>query len=93
MHIALLEILHRLREGSFLGVPAVIVGDRQEGREHGSNIVFSDYDKNDIRLKIESQLDSGINQKENLFGDGTAGQLIADKLSVINLDIKKRMTY
>jgi len=82
-----------IREGSFLGVPAVIVGDRQEGREHGSNIVFSDYDKNDIRLKIESQLDSGINQKENLFGDGTAGQLIADKLSVINLDIKKRMTY
>lgn len=82
-----------IREGSFLGVPAVIVGDRQEGREHGNNIVFSDYDKNDIRSKIEGQLDSGINQKENLFGDGTAGRLIADKLSVIDLDIKKRMTY
>jgi UDP-N-acetylglucosamine 2-epimerase len=82
-----------IREGSFLGVPAVIVGDRQEGREHGNNIVFSDYDKNDILSKIEGQLDSGINHKENLFGEGTAGRLIADKLSVIDLDIKKRMTY
>ncbi len=82
-----------IREGSFLGVPAVIVGDRQEGREHGNNIVFSDYDKNDICSKIEGQLNSGINHKENLFGEGTAGGLIADKLSVIDLDIKKRMTY
>ena len=46
-----------IREGSFLGVPAVIVGDRQEGREHGNNIVFSDYDKNDI-IELKSIKDS-----------------------------------
>jgi UDP-hydrolysing UDP-N-acetyl-D-glucosamine 2-epimerase len=82
-----------IREGSFLGVPAVLVGDRQEGREHGSNIVFSDYDKNDIRSKIESQLESNINFQDSLFGQGTAGKLIADKLAVINLNVNKRMTY
>ena len=27
-----------LREGAFLGTPAVMVGDRQEGREHGPNV-------------------------------------------------------
>ena len=82
-----------IREGSFLGVPAVLVGDRQEGREHGSNIVFSDYDKNDIRSKIESQLESTINHEDSLFGQGTAGKLIAAKLAVINLNVNKRMTY
>lgn len=45
-----------LREGSFLGVPAVIVGDRQNGREHGENICFASYDSNQIYNQIIMQL-------------------------------------
>ena len=37
-----------IREGAFLGVPAVIIGDRQEGREHGKNIIFSEYASEEI---------------------------------------------
>ena len=40
-----------IREGAFLGTPAVIIGDRQEGREHARNVVFADYDRRDILEK------------------------------------------
>jgi len=82
-----------IREGSFLGVPVVLVGDRQEDREHGSNLVFSDYDKQDIMKKVSIQLKNGQYESSQLFGSGNAGKLMSDKLSVINLNIKKRMTY
>ena len=82
-----------IREGSFLGVPTIVIGDRQEDREHGENILFSDYDKKDILEKIYFQLNHGRYESSQMFGNGNAGKLMAEKLSVINLDIKKRMTY
>ena len=38
-----------IREASYLGVPAVIVGDRQRGREHGENVVYSNYNRDEIK--------------------------------------------
>lgn len=73
-----------LREGSFLGVPAVIVGDRQQGREHGKNVVHADYDKKQIINRLDAQLSNGNYESDNLFGLGDAGQKIAAKLSDIN---------
>ena len=40
-----------IRECSFLGVPVVLIGDRQSGREHGDNVEFSNYNKNEIYNK------------------------------------------
>ena len=37
-----------IREGAFLGKPAVIVGDRQYDREHGGNITFARYKEDSI---------------------------------------------
>ena len=82
-----------IRECSFLGTPAVIVGDRQQGREHGKNVMFVDYDSNEIRKAIEKQLMHGKYEKEYIFGDGTAGPQIASFLSEVKLDINKRMSY
>jgi UDP-hydrolysing UDP-N-acetyl-D-glucosamine 2-epimerase len=82
-----------IREGSFLGVPAVIVGDRQEGRECGENVVFSDYNKEDIYKKIQYQLSKDGYSENNLFGEGNSGKLIANKLLDIDLNFEKRMTY
>ena len=48
-----------LREGAFLGVPAVVVGDRQEGREHGPNIAFATYERSDIEAKVRRQAGAG----------------------------------
>lgn len=82
-----------IREGSFLGTPAVIVGDRQEGREHGSNVIYVGNDEEKIRESVKSQIAHGKYPSEKIFGNGTAGVQIADYLAKVKLDINKRMTY
>ena len=73
-----------IREGAFLGVSAVIIGDRQQGREHGNNVVFCDYNKVEIRAKIKKQLNKKITS-DKIFGKGDAGVRIADELSKLKL--------
>lgn len=82
-----------IREASFMGTPTVIVGDRQEGREHGSNVVFAQYDTEDIAKCLEAQISHGRYESETIFGRGNAGEIIADYLAKVNLSIHKRMTY
>ena len=76
-----------IREGSFLGVPAIVVGDRQSGREHGNNVLFSDYDRNEIAEKITYQISRGKYESDRRFGNGNAGQLIAEYLAKADLAI------
>lgn len=73
-----------LREGAFLGVPAVLVGDRQKGREHGNNIVLSDYDREEIASKLKQQIDHGRYPSDRRFGVGDAGVKIANELASIS---------
>jgi UDP-hydrolysing UDP-N-acetyl-D-glucosamine 2-epimerase len=82
-----------IREGAFLGLPTVLIGDRQEGREHGQNIVFADYDRDEIYGKVNERLNCKKFDGEDIFGKGNAGKLMAEKLSEINLGANKRMTY
>lgn len=82
-----------IREASFMGTPSVIVGDRQEGREHGKNVVFAQYDTEDIARCLETQIMHGRYEPETIFGKGNAGELIADYLAKTKLSIHKRMTY
>ncbi len=82
-----------IREASFLGTPAVIVGDRQEGREHGVNVIQVDNTGEEIRKAVEKQIAHGRYPSETIFGNGTAGKQIADYLAKVKLDINKRMTY
>jgi len=70
-----------LREGSFLGTPAVNVGTRQSGREHGNNVLFVENSKTSIENAINIQLSHGKYPKNELYGDGTAGSKIAEILS------------
>jgi len=73
-----------IREGAFLGVPAVIVGDRQHGREHGYNVVFSGYDREQIFSSLQAQLARGRCEPDHRFGDGCASQRIAEELVALN---------
>lgn len=82
-----------IREGCFLGTPAVIVGDRQENREHGENIIFSDYDRKNISQAIKKHISNGTYNSNMMFGEGNAGVKIADKLATIRLLKKKKITY
>ncbi len=82
-----------IREGSFKGVPTVLVGDRQKGREHGINVIHADYDANDIRDKVLGQLEHGCYEHDALFGNGDTGIKIANELARVDLQRIKRLTY
>ena len=81
-----------IREGAFLGTPAVIVGDRQEGREHGPNVVHAKYERLDIADKISRQIRNGLYPSVPIFGRGDAGIRIAEKLARVELSsiVKKK---
>lgn len=82
-----------LREGEFLGVPSVALGDRQNQREHGENIVFSGYDCDEINIKISSQIKHGKYLQGTMFGGGDAGYKIANEIPKLTPLSLKPMTY
>jgi UDP-hydrolysing UDP-N-acetyl-D-glucosamine 2-epimerase len=82
-----------IREGSFIGTPAVNVGSRQEGRQRGSNVVDVDYDGAQIADAVQAQIANGRYENEPIYGDGHAGERIADVLSRVTFRIDKRITY
>lgn len=82
-----------IREGSFLGVPAVNVGTRQGGRQSAGNVIHADYNETDIRAAIERQLQHGRYDRTPLYGDGNAGHRIADILASCPLIVQKRIAY
>lgn len=78
-----------IREGAYLGTPAVIVGSRQRNREMASNVKEVDAEKDEIKKAVLFQLNHGRYPSEKLFGDGTAGEKIADILYKTNPKIQK----
>lgn len=82
-----------LREGSFLGVPAVNIGSRQSGREHAANVIHASYDADEIETAARKQIAVGKHPRSHLFGDGTAGRQIAEILGQAPLSIRKRLSY
>jgi UDP-hydrolysing UDP-N-acetyl-D-glucosamine 2-epimerase len=82
-----------IREGSFIGTPAVNIGPRQEGRQRGSNVVDVGYDRGAIADAVRTQVEHGPFHHEPIYGDGRAGERIADILADNEFSIVKRMTY
>jgi UDP-hydrolysing UDP-N-acetyl-D-glucosamine 2-epimerase len=82
-----------LREGAYLGTPAVTVGSRQQGREGGRNVVTTAHDPQEIADAIADQMRHGRYESNPLFGDGTSGLKIADVLASMPLSVQKRLTY
>lgn len=80
-----------LREGAYLGTPAVTVGSRQQGRERAENVVEVPHDAALIADAIRDQTLHGRYERSMLFGDGTAGKRIADVLAVAEPTIQKRL--
>jgi UDP-hydrolysing UDP-N-acetyl-D-glucosamine 2-epimerase len=82
-----------LREGAYLGTPAVTIGSRQQNRETGANVVRADYDTASIADAIRHQLDHGRYEPDPIFGDGRAGEKIADILATVDPPIQKQLHY
>ena len=82
-----------IRECSFLGVPAVNVGDRQAGRERGKNVIDVPCDAQKIREAIRTHLSNGRYGSDKIYGDGKAGERIADLLATSELRVAKQIQY
>lgn len=82
-----------IRECSYLGVPAVNIGSRQQGRERGANVLDVDHDRKAIADAICEHLRRGRPASDPLYGDGRAGERIAGCLATADLRIEKRLTY
>jgi len=82
-----------LREGTFIGVPAVNIGTRQANREHGKNVIHVDYNSTKIQAAIRKQIENGRYQPSYLYGRGNAGEQIAEILCKTKINIQKHLHY
>jgi UDP-hydrolysing UDP-N-acetyl-D-glucosamine 2-epimerase len=82
-----------IREGAFLGVPAVNIGTRQSGRDRGPNVIDVGYSRPEIVDAVRRQVAHGRYTCDALYGDGKAGGRIADLLARVPLSVQKRLVF
>jgi UDP-hydrolysing UDP-N-acetyl-D-glucosamine 2-epimerase len=82
-----------IRESSYLGVPVINIGDRQRGRERGPNVLDVGYDRDEILAAIQEQVEHGHYPRSQIYGDGNAGERIAELLASVPLSVEKRLAY
>ena len=82
-----------IREGAYIGTPAVNIGTRQTGRQRGANVIDVPHERSEITAALQRQIERGRYDAEPIYGDGRAGTRIADILATIEPSIQKRITY
>lgn len=82
-----------IREGAFIGTPCVNIGTRQTMREKGENVIDVNFNEEEIYNAINLQLNHGPYKKNPIYGNGNAGELIAEILSTKKVTIQKLITY
>lgn len=82
-----------IRECSFLGVPVVNIGSRQTKRERGKNVIDVDYNIEEIKSAVNSQLNSDKRPIDYVYGKGNSGEIISDIISTIKLRFHKTLNY
>lgn len=80
-----------IRECSYLGQPALNIGERQTYRERADNVIDVPCQEKEIRQGIERHLSAGTYQQSTLYGDGTAGKKISEIISDIEIERKGPM--
>jgi len=82
-----------IRECAYLGVPAINIGSRQNRRDRGENVVDVTYNENEIIDAITDVLAKNNRTRSNVYGDGGAGNKIAQLLQDLPLLFHKTITY
>jgi UDP-hydrolysing UDP-N-acetyl-D-glucosamine 2-epimerase len=82
-----------LRESAYLGVPAINIGNRQRFRERGRNVIDVPYDCEAIIDAVRASIANGRYERDEIYGDGTAGAKIAELLSSVPTSIDKHLSY
>ncbi|MCP4264246.1 MAG: UDP-N-acetylglucosamine 2-epimerase (hydrolyzing) [Maribacter sp.] len=79
-----------IREGAYIGVPAVNVGIRQQGRERGKNVTDVEFSKEEIHCAIEKSIRHGKHERDTLYGDGYAAEKIINILRHKKVNVQKQ---
>lgn len=82
-----------IRECAYLGVPVVNIGSRQYGRERGNNVLDVGYNERQIKEAIIKQSNLKNIKRDLRFGNGNAGNNIANVLATVKLRSHKTITY
>ena len=82
-----------IRECSFLGVPVVNIGSRQNRRLKGANVVDVGSSKEQIVNAIDKSMKKGRYKSNNLYGNGNSGETIANILSDVEIKFHKTIVY
>ena len=76
-------------EAASFKLPVINIGTRQQGRERGNNVIDVNYDHQKIMDGIAQVLSPNFKinlNGNNPYGDGKAGEKIAQAISAINID-------
>jgi UDP-hydrolysing UDP-N-acetyl-D-glucosamine 2-epimerase len=79
-----------IRECSFMGVPVVNIGKRQEGRLCANNVINVGWNSKKIFNAINKQINRSHYKSSKIYGDSFAGKKIAEVLSKNHLFKNKR---
>jgi UDP-N-acetylglucosamine 2-epimerase len=82
-----------IRECSFLPVPSVNLGNRQDGRERGPNVLDVAHDRTETLGAIWQRLQTARPSPDTIYGDAKAGPRIAERLAPWTPKIEKRLAY
>lgn len=82
-----------IRECAYLGVPALNIGTRQSGREKGQNVLDVTYNEAEIISGINKLIERGQVKPDGIYGDGNAGDAIANILATEKLTFDKKLAY
>jgi UDP-N-acetylglucosamine 2-epimerase len=85
-------------EASYLGVPVVNIGTRQEGRERGMNVIDAPHSIAKIKMAIRRAISPEFKQIAETgkcpYGDGHSAARMIEVLKTIDpTDIQKKLTY
>ena len=61
-----------IREGSFLGIPTVNIGNRQSNREYGKNVISVSHEANKINKAIKKMIKTKRFKSEKIYGKGNS---------------------
>ncbi len=82
-----------IRECSFLGIPVINIGTRQNRRLRSSNVTDINYNVEEIIDSVNKVMKQNIRKKSKIYGDGNSGKKIAQILSKVPLTFHKTISY
>ena len=81
-----------IREAGYFGMPVLNIGQRQLNRDRGKNVIDCGYEKEDMMEALNFAINNSF-EVATEYGNGDAGEKIAQALAVCDLSFDKQLTF